>query len=105
MPAESQLTASPMMQIDAIVTMTPKASALSGSITPIGIGRPRVRSMIASISRSYHMLIAPAPPVASAIARTATAASTGFIGVSAATRPASPVKTTSDITRGFSRVR
>ena len=73
MPADSQLTARPIMQIEAIVMMVQKASALDGEITPIGIGRARVRSMIASMSRSYHILMAPAPPVASAIASTATA--------------------------------
>ncbi len=57
--------------------MTPNDSASAGSILPVGKGRSRVRSISASISRSYHMLIAPAAPDASAMHRTATAAKIG----------------------------
>ena len=44
---------------------------------------------------------APDAPAPTAMHSTAMAAITGFIGVSAQTRPVRPVNTTSDITRGF----
>ena len=56
---------------------TPRESASDGATRPLGIGRDRVRDMTASISRSYHMLMAPAAPAPTAIASTATAASSG----------------------------
>ena len=59
------------------LSTTPKASASCGAIRPRGSGRPRVRSMSASMSRSYHMLIAPAAPAFTAMQSTATAARKG----------------------------
>jgi hypothetical protein len=80
----------------------PKASASSGSSRPAGIGRPRVRAMIRSMSASYHMLSAPEAPPPMAMAMSDASAMTGWGGVGARSKPASAVKTTSDITRGFS---
>ena len=69
---------------------------------PAGIGRSRVRRMIASMSRSYHMLIAPQAPAATAMHRIAVSPSTGCTWPGATSSPIAPVKTTSVITRGFS---
>ena len=57
--------------------------------------------MTASMSRSYHMLMAPEAPAPTAMQSTATAASRGCRWPGAATMPAMPEKTTSDMTRGF----
>ena len=66
-----------------------------------------VRVMIASISESNHMLIAPAAPEPRATASSAMAPISGLIGVcvtlAAAMRPAAAVKTTSIMMRGFIR--
>ena len=62
-----------------------------------------VRFITASISRSYHMLIAPQAPAPTAMQRIATAANTGCSSPGASISPANPVNTTSDITRGFNR--
>src|SRR4051812_20761048 len=43
---------------------TPNSSADRGAITPLGIGRSRVRDMIRSMSRSYQQLIVFAAPAA-----------------------------------------
>ena len=80
----------------------PKASASSGSMRPCGSGRARVRSITASISRSYHMFTAPDAPAPAAMHSTATAASNGCSEPGAIAMPTSPVNTTSDMTRGFS---
>ena len=68
---------------------------------PAGSGRIAVRRITASMSRSYHMLIAPDAPAPTAMHNTATAASTGWRCPGATTSPTKPVKTTSDMTRGF----
>ena len=47
------------------------------------------------------MFSAPDAPAPTAMQSTATAAITGFIGLSAQTRPVAAVKTTSDMTRGL----
>ena len=47
--------------------------------------------------------MAPAAPEPSAIASTARTASNGWMWAGAISTPTRPVKTTSDITRGFSR--
>ena len=54
-----------------IASVTPKPSAAPGSMRPAGIGRLRVRRITASMSRSYHMLIAPHAPAATAMHSTA----------------------------------
>src|SRR6516225_9668589 len=64
-------------------------------------GRREVRRINASISRSYHMFMAPAEPAPTAMHNTATAASTGWRCPGATLSPTSPVKTTSAMTRGF----
>ncbi len=69
---------------------------------PAGIGRLRVRRITASMSRSYHMLIAPHAPAATAMHSTAVKPSTGCRWPGAINRPISPVNTTSAITRGLS---
>ena len=72
------LTARPITRTEPTASVTPKPSAAPGSIRPAGIGRLRVRRMIASMSRSYHMLIAPHAPAATAMHSTAVNASTGL---------------------------
>jgi hypothetical protein len=79
----------------------PNPSASPGSILPAGNGRPAVRRITASISRSYHMLIAPDAPAPTAMHNTATAASTGCRSPGARNSPTKPVNTTSDMTLGF----
>ena len=83
----------------------PKASASDGAMRPCGIGRPAVRCMIASMSRSYHMLSAPDAPAPTAMHSSAVNAITGCMCPGAMTMPTSAVKITSDITRGFSSAR
>ncbi len=61
----------------------------------------RVRRITASMSRSYHMLIAPAAPAPTAMHSTATPASTGCRCPGASNKPTIPVNTTSDMTLGF----
>ena len=80
----------------------PKLKAASGSTAPRGIGRPQVRFMIASMSRSNHMLMAPEAPAPTAMHSTATAPISGWMSPGATARPAKPENTTSDMTRGFS---
>jgi len=46
---------------------SPKARAAPGRIRPDGMGRPRVRFMTASTSRSTHWFSARAPAVASPV--------------------------------------
>eukprot|EP00581_Thalassiosira_minuscula_P039420 CAMPEP_0184472994 /NCGR_PEP_ID=MMETSP0740-20130409/118411_1 /TAXON_ID=385413 /ORGANISM="Thalassiosira miniscula, Strain CCMP1093" /LENGTH=90 /DNA_ID=CAMNT_0026849797 /DNA_START=89 /DNA_END=361 /DNA_ORIENTATION=- len=86
--------------------MMPSVKASSFGTAPDGIGRVEVRVITASISASYHILIAPAAPDPSATAKIATVASTGLIPCPvtpvAATSPASAVNTTSIMMRGFS---
>src|SRR5260221_7922129 len=98
-----QLTAKPISSTESSARTTPKPSASLASTLPAGIGRNRVRVIMASISRSNHILMAPEAPAPTAIQRMATAAINGWIEPGATTSPARPEKTTSDITRGFSR--
>ncbi len=44
---------------------TPKISAARGGMTPVTIGRSRVRDMMRSMSRSYQQLMVLAAPAAS----------------------------------------
>ena len=69
---------------------------------PAGIGRFAVRLIKASMSESYAMLSAPDAPAAIAMHNSAVNAVSGLIVPGATTIPASPVKITSDITRGLS---
>src|SRR4030095_11918190 len=101
-PAAIQLTPIPISMTENTARTPPKLRAASGETAPRGIGRPQVRFMIASMSRSYHMLMAPEAPAPTAMQRTATAASTGSSPPGATISPAKPLNTTSDITRGFS---
>ena len=83
----------------------PRPSAALGSTRPAGTGRARVRVITASMSRSYHMLMAADPPAPMAMQSTATAAITGWMVPGAMMSPTAPVKTTRDITLGFSRAK
>src|SRR5699024_2052705 len=47
-----------------ICNRIPNTNAVDGGTVPAGMGRFTVRSIIASVSRSYHMLTAAAPPAA-----------------------------------------
>ena len=80
----------------------PNASASFAGMRPAGMGRSRVRDMMASMSASYHMFSAPEAPAPIAIASSEARPITGWIGTGAASMPASAVNTTSDITRGLS---
>ena len=62
----------------------------------------RVRFITASMSASYHMFSAPEAPPPSAMNSTDAKATTGFTDTGATYSPTKAVKTTSDITRGFS---
>ena len=73
-----RFTASPITSTAAQASAMPKPSAAPGEIRPAGIGRLTVRFITASMSRSYHMLIAPAAPEATAMQRMAVSASTGL---------------------------
>ena len=65
------------MMTDPKDRVMPKASASPGWILPAGIGRLRVRVMIASISASHHMFRQPEAPPPTAIIRSETKATTG----------------------------
>ncbi len=80
----------------------PKPSAAPGAIRPAGIGRLAVRRMIASMSRSYHMLIAPAAPGADGDAEDGGEGQHRVEMARRDQRPIAPVNTTRVITRGFS---
>ena len=91
---------------DKIEITIPSASASSDWTRPDGIGRSLVRFMTASISRSYHWLIAPDAPAPAAMANKEIAPSNNddmVIGASFGAKymPAKPVKITRLITRGF----
>ena len=94
--------ASPSTTTDATDRMMPKARASLAAIRPPGIGRWAVRRMTASISRSYHILMAPAAPAPTAMHSIAVKASTGCRCPGATSIPATPEYTTNDITRGLS---
>src|SRR6201996_7774149 len=76
-PAATQFVATAISSTDAIASTTPNISAAPGSIRPAATGRFAVRFISASISRSYHMLMAPEAPAPTAIHRIATGARTG----------------------------
>ncbi len=80
---------------------SPRPSASPGSISPLGTGRLRVRAMTASMSASHHMFSAPEAPAPTAMQIRLASATTGCMYAGAAIMPASAVKTTSDMTRGF----
>ena len=69
---------------------------------PAATGRPRVRRIRASVSPSSAMFSDPAAPAPTAMHRMAMAATSGFIDPGAMTSPVAAVKTTTDMTRGFS---
>jgi hypothetical protein len=92
-----------MTSTESSAKTTPNAKAPSAETRPEGMGRLAVRVMIASISRSYHMLMAPAAPAPTAMHKMAINAKNGLMCSGAITRPIAPVKTTSDMTRGLSR--
>ena len=100
--AATQFTASPITMTEKPDSTAPKARAASGSIRPRTMGRPWVRVITASISRSYHMLMAPDAPAPMAMHRMAMAPRIGWIDPGARYIPTKPVNTTSDMTRGFS---
>ena len=80
---------------------SPKTRATRGSMRAAGIGRFMVRDMSRSMSRSYHMLMAPEAPAPMAMQVTATTAVAGSTAPGASSRPTRAVKTTSDMTRGL----
>ena len=61
--------------------------------------------MTESMSRSYHILMAPAAPAPRAMARIETSPGMMLIDPGASKRPTSAVKTTRDMTRGLSSFR
>src|SRR5437763_1319062 len=56
-----------MTTTEPTASTTPKPSASPGSMRPAGKGRCAVRRITASMSRSYHMLIAPEAPAPTAV--------------------------------------
>ena len=99
--AASQFVASPNSKIDSADTTRPSVKASAGTINPAGIGRVLVRFITASISRSYHWLMAPDAPAPAAIAKSAMPNNNGCRLPGATYMPANPVNTTRLITRGF----
>src|SRR4051812_45814740 len=99
--AAAIFTARPITITEPAASTMPKPSASPGATRPAGIGRPLVRDITASMSRSYHMLMAPDAPAPTAMHRIAVSARTGCRCPGASSMPVRPVKTTSDITRGF----
>ncbi len=99
--AATQLTASPITATAPTARTIPKPKASPGIMRPAGKGRCAVRRITASMSRSYHMLIAPEAPAPTAMHNTAIAASTGWRCPGATASPTKPVKTTSDMTLGL----
>ncbi len=91
-----------MARTEAIARAVPKIRALRACMRPAGMGRCMVRRMWMSISRSYHMLIAPEAPAPSEMHRMAMNNSNMPIPPGAMTSPTMAVNTTRDITRGFS---
>jgi hypothetical protein len=75
--AAAQLTPRPITSTDATASTEPNPSASPGAMRPAGSGRRLVRSISASMSRSYHMLMAPAAPAPTAMHSIAMPASTG----------------------------
>ena len=104
-PAASQLATRPSVKIDIPARTSPNASASSRARRPDGIGRLRVRVINASMSDSNHIFNAPEAPAPTAIASSDAKAMTRFGGVGAMTTPVKAVKTTRDITRGFSNAK
>src|SRR5205807_110435 len=75
--AATRLIASPITMTEPSASTTPKPSASPGARRPVGIGRPLVRDITASMSRSYHMFMAPETPAPMGMHRMAVLASTG----------------------------
>jgi len=100
--AASQSTKTPSVITERPDSTSPNASASPGRTRPAGIGRVAVRCISRSMSASYHMLSAPDAPAPMAMDRIAMTAVNGLTVTGAATRPTKAVKTTSDMTRGFS---
>ena len=86
---------------DPPASKTPNVRAASAVTLPEGIARAFVLDMIASMSRSYHMLIAPDAPAPKAIQRMAIVCNIALPSPGARYKPTNPVKTTRDITLGF----
>ena len=82
---------------------TPKARAATGGTRPLATGRALVRSMSASMSRSYQWLIALEPPETSAMASTVhtTSSVPGQPSAASASEPI-VVMTISSMMRGLS---
>ncbi len=100
--ADSTFTRRPSTTTEPTASVMPKASASPGVTRPAGTGRARVRVISASISASHHMFSAPEAPAPMAMHSRAVKAITGCTSAGARTMPTSAVKTTSDMTRGFS---
>ena len=87
MPAATALTARNISSTEAAARVMPNPSAAPGGIRPAGIGRLRVRRITASMSRSYHMLMAPQAPAPTAMHSTAVMPSTGLMPPGASSSP------------------
>jgi len=100
--AANQFDARPSTSTEPTDSVMPKARASPGAMRPAGMGRCAVRVITASMSASHHMLRQPEAPAPMAMASSEAKPSTGLMWPGAVTMPTSAVKTTSDITRGFS---
>src|SRR5215831_18768915 len=79
----------------------PSASPVQGSIRPAGIGRCRVRSIRASVSRSIQLLRTFAEATSSPVPASSSAVRAAPIDPGASHTPIAVVKTTMVVTRGF----
>ena len=93
-----------MAATEAVARVVPSSRRRAGWRRPAGNGLFMVRCMTLSMSRSYHMLMAPAAPAPSAMQAIAVNPTNGSSCPGASSMPTSAVNTTSDITRGFSRI-
>jgi hypothetical protein len=85
---------------------TANSRAWPGSISPVTSGRPRVRVITLSMSRSAYMLMALAPPAARAPpTRVATTSHTGGSPRAATTMVGRVVTSSSSMIRGLVRAR
>ena len=101
-PAANQFADSPSIITAMPDSASPTASASGPATLPEGMGRDFVRFITASISASYHIFSAPEAPPPMAMNSTEQKAISGCTLPGATIRPTKAVKTTSDMTRGFS---
>ena len=104
-PADKKLAVIASMPTEKADNHKPRFLASWGDIFPLGTGRPAVLFITTSISASHHIFSAPEAPAPIAINRMEAKAIIGCTPTGAANIPTDAVKTTKDITRGFSKAK